>query len=506
MKILSAAQTRTADLYTIGHEPISSIDLMERAATVFCDWFDANFGGGERAVCILCGIGNNGGDGLAIARLLCRRFYQVRVLLCRTGSTLSPDCQANLERLPGNGAIEFAELEEHSPFPVCSPDCILVDAIFGSGLNRPVTGYWADCLEYFSAHPGIRVAVDIPSGLPSDSPGTGAIFRAGFTFSFQRPKLAFFIAENAPFVGKWDFGDIGLDEAFIEAQDSPYNLVTEDMLRSLLKRRTRFAHKGHFGHALVICGSHGMIGAAILSARACLRAGSGLLTVHVPGCGYQMLQSTVPEAMVSTDSHEKRWTEAPDTTKYAAIGVGCGIGKGDTTFRALQALLSQIGSRPLVLDADALNLIAMGLLQHEIPRDAILTPHPGEFDRLFGPSENSFQRLERLRFFAMKYRCYILLKGAYSCLATPTGKCFFNPTGNPGMATAGSGDVLTGILTGLLAQGYSPEASLLLGTFLHGRAGDIAASELGQETLIAGDITERLGRAFLSLHNENRQG
>lgn len=502
MKILSAAQTRTADLYTIGHEPVVSIDLMERAATVFCNWFDSTFGGGEQAVCILCGIGNNGGDGLAIARLLCRRFYRVRVLLCRTGGNMSPDCQTNLERLPGSGAVEFAELEEYSPFPVLDPDYILVDAIFGSGLNRPVTGYWASCLEYFSAHPGIRVAVDIPSGLPADSHCTGVAFRAGFTFSFQRPKLAFFIAENAPFVGKWAFGDIGLDEAFIEAQDSPYHLVTENMLRPLLQKRPRFAHKGHFGHALLICGSHGMMGAAVLSARSCLRAGPGLLTVHVPGCGYDIMQLAVPEAMVSTDTHEKRWTEAPDTTKYTAVGVGCGIDKEDTTFKALQALLPLVGSRPLVLDADALNLIAMGRLQHEIPQDSVLTPHPGEFDRLFGPSENSFQRLERLRHSAIQYRCYILLKGAYSCVATPTGRCFFNSTGNPGMATAGSGDVLTGIVTGLLAQKYSHETALLLGTFLHGRAGDIAASELGQEALIAGDITERLGRAFLSLQNK----
>lgn len=501
MKILSSAQTRTADLYTIGHEPIASIDLMERAATVFCNWFENNFGAEEQAVYILCGTGNNGGDGLAIARLLCRKFYQVNVLLCRTGSSLSPDCQANLERLPGNGAVGFAELEENSAFPILPQDCILLDAIFGSGLNRPVMGYWAACLEYFSAHPGIRVAVDIPSGLPADSPGTGAVFRAGFTFSFQRPKLAFFIPENAPFVGKWEFGDIGLDEAFIEAQDSPYHLVTEAMLRPMLKKRTRFAHKGHFGHALLICGSHGMMGAAVLSARACLRAGPGLLTVHVPGCGYSIMQLAVPEAMVTTDSHEKRWTEAPDTEKYTAIGVGCGIGKGDTTFRALQALLQQVGSKPLVLDADALNLVAMGHLHANIPPGAVLTPHPGEFDRLFGHSENSFQRLQSLRNFAIKYRCYILLKGAYSCLATPEGKCFFNTTGNPGMATAGSGDVLTGILTGLLAQKYNQEAAVLLGTFLHGRAGDIAASELGQEAMLAGDMIERLGRAFLSLQS-----
>ena len=499
MKILSAAQTRTADLYTIGHEPIASIDLMERAAMVFCDWFDNNFGQGERAVYILCGVGNNGGDGLAIARLLCRRFHKVSVLLCRTGNNLSPDCRTNLERLPGSGAVEFAELEENSPFPVVPPECILLDAIFGSGLNRPVTGYWAGCLEYFSAHPGTRIAVDIPSGLPADGLGEGAVFRAGFTFSFQRPKLAFFLPENAPFVGKWAFGDIGLDEAFIEAQDSPYHVVTEDMLRPMLKQRTRFAHKGHFGHALLICGSFGMMGAAVLSARACLRAGPGLLTVHVPSCGYDIMQLAVPEAMVTADSHEKRWSEAPDMAKYTAIGAGCGIGKEDTTFRALQALLQQVGAQPLVLDADALNLIAMGHLHGEIPQDAVLTPHPAEFDRLFGPSENSFQRLQRLRNFAVKYRCYILLKGAYSCLATPEGKCFFNTTGNPGMATAGSGDVLTGILTGLLAQKYSQEAAVLLGMFLHGRAGDIAASDLGQEAMIAGDITERLGRAFLSL-------
>lgn len=502
MKILSAAQTRTADLYTIGHEPIASIDLMERAATVFCDWFESKFNQGELEVCVLCGVGNNGGDGLAIARLLCRRFYEVKVILCRTGRELSPDCRTNLQRLPGNGAIEFMELHPDGAFPVLTPDCILVDAIFGSGLNRPVTGYWASCLEYFSEHPGIRVAVDIPSGLPADYPSEGAVFRAGYTFSFHRPKRAFFFAENAPFVGQWDFGNIGLDEAFIEAQDSPYHLVTEAMLRPLLKKRPRFAHKGHFGHALLICGSHGMIGAAILSARACLRAGSGLLSVHVPGCGYVPLQTAVPEAMISTDSHEKRWTEAPDTSKYSAIGIGCGIGRGDTTFRALQALLPQMGTRPLVLDADALNLIAMGHLLAEIPPHAILTPHPGEFDRLFGHSQSSFQRLERLRHAAMKHRCYILLKGAYSCLATPEGNCYFNPSGNPGMATAGSGDVLTGILTGLLTQGYIQEEALLIGTFLHGRAGDIAAAELGQEALMAGDITERLGAAFLSLQKE----
>lgn len=502
MKILSAAQTRTADLYTIGHKPIASIDLMERAATVFCDWFESTFGQMGQPVCILCGVGNNGGDGLAIARLLCRRFYQVSVVLCRTGSSLSNDCQLNLERLPRRDAIEFLELQEGSAFPAVPPDSMLVDALFGSGLNRPVSGYWADFLEHFSAHPGIRVSVDIPSGLPADTPYEGAVFRATFTFTFQRPKLAFFFPENAPFVGKWAFGDIGLDEAFIEAQDSPYHLVTEAMLRPLLKKRLPFAHKGHFGHSLLICGSYGMMGAAILCARACLRSGTGLLSMHLPGCGYGILQTAVPEAMVQIDSHEKRWTEVPDIKKYTAIGVGCGIGTGDATFSALHTLLQRVGTTPLVLDADALNLIALGNISHEIPPGAILTPHPGEFERLFGICENSFQRMEQQRHFAMKYRCYILLKGAYSCLATPEGDCYFNPTGNPGMATGGSGDVLTGILTGLLAQGYTPSEAVRIGAFLHGRSGDLVAQALGQEALIAGDIISRIGEAYQSLQIE----
>lgn len=497
MKILSAAQTQLADQHTILHEPIAGLDLMERAARTFCDWFIRTFTRGEQAVVLLCGSGNNGGDGLAIARMLHLNFFNVRVLLCSTGSKRTPDCQGNLERLPAFDAIDVLELREGSPLPEIPPQALLVDALFGSGLNRPILGYWADCLQYFSAHKGIKVAVDLPSGLLPDGQKTdGAVFHADYTFSFQRPKLAFFFPENAPFVGKWAFGDIGLDEAFIEAQESPWHLVASQEVYPLIRKRPVFSHKGTFGHALLICGSYGMMGAATLSARACLRAGTGLLSVYVPSCGHSILQTTVPEAMAQADPHAHYWSIPPDTGKYTAIGVGPGIGRNERTMNALEKLLEKAGDKPIVLDADALNLIAAGALHHLIPPNAILTPHPGEFERLFGTSDNTLDRLGLLRENAIKYRCYILLKGAYSCLATPEGDCYFNPTGNPGMATAGSGDVLTGILTSLLAQGYGPADAARTGAFLHGRAGDIASEKYGQASMIAGDIIKSLGKAF----------
>jgi NAD(P)H-hydrate epimerase len=497
MKILSAAQTRLADQYTILHEPVPSTELMERAARAFCDWFEQNFQKGEQEIFLLCGSGNNGGDGLAIARMLHLEWYEVRIFLCHTGSERSPDCQINLERLPAFGDLQVLELREGSPFPEIPSGATVIDALFGSGLNRPVTGYWADCLRHFSAHKGVKVAVDLPSGLFADGHRTeGDVFHADYTFSFQRPKLAFFFPENAPFVGRWAFGDIGLDEAFIEAQAAPWHLVTGRDVYPLIKKRPVFSHKGTFGHALLICGSYGMMGAATLSARACLRAGTGLLSLHVPSCGHSVLQTTVPEAMAQADPHAHYWTTAPDTSKYTAIGVGPGIGKDVQTLDVLETFLKKSGDKPIVLDADALNLIAAGGLHRHIPPNTILTPHPGEFERLFGASSNTLDRLGLLRESAVKYRCHILLKGAYSCLATPQGDCYFNPTGNPGMATAGSGDVLTGILTGLLAQGYAPEDAARAGVFLHGRAGDIAGEKYGQASMIAGDIIECLGGAF----------
>ena len=330
------------------------------------------------------------------------------------------------------------------------------------------------------------------------------IINATFTLSFQVPKLAFFFADNAKYVGDFFVLNIGLDEGFIASQKSPNNFVTQDMMLPLLKHRERFSHKGTYGHALLIAGCYGKIGAAMLAAKACLRAGVGLLTVHVPDCGYNILQTSVPEAMVSVDEHDSQFTGIKDIGKYNVIGVGPGIGQEADTANGLKFLI-QNAKLPLVIDADALNILAENKTWLSfLPKGSILTPHPGEFARLAGKQDNNYQTHLAQIEFARKHQVYLILKGAYTAIATPAGEVYFNSTGNPGMATAGSGDTLTGIITGLVAQGYSSFEASVLGVYLHGLAGDIAANELGQEALIAEDITNNLGRAFKHLW-ENKQ-
>ncbi len=499
MKILSADQVRELDAYTIANEPIASVDLMERAATTFVYWFTERFADVDRNIHIFCGSGNNGGDGLAAARLLNQRFYNVTVHLCRIGSALSPDAETNLRRLAARRDLTVEETKADDAFPLLESGSIIIDALFGSGLNRPVAGYWSELLRHLNKLPVTRVAIDVPSGLYADRHSEGTQFAAHFTFSFQLPKLAFFFAENHPAVGEWTIGDIGLHSWFIEQTKTANFYLDKKMAAPLVRRRGRFDHKGNFGHALLVVGSYGKVGAAILAARACLRSGAGLVTIHAPRCAYEILQIALPEAMVSIDRHKFCLSQIPDLQAYRAVGAGCGLGVGATTREALLELLVESES-PLVLDADALNLISQtpGAID-QVPPGSILTPHPREFARLFGEAPNDFARYEKLKAAARQRQLYIVLKGGCTIIAGPNGDCFFNNTGNPGMATAGSGDVLTGILTGLLAQGYSALSACKLGVYLHGLAGDLAAAECDQEALLAGDLIDFLGRAFHQL-------
>ena len=387
---------------------------------------------------------------------------------------------------------------------------IIVDALFGSGLSHPLDGAWAQVVDFLNSMPNEVVSIDMPGGLFADrhTPGD-AVVRATRTFSFETPKRAFFYAENAGRTGNWDFGSIGLHLDYYSKTETPFHFLTKSQATMLVRPRARFSHKGTFGHALLIIGSYGKMGAAVLAARACLRAGAGLLTVHAPRSGFLVLQTAVPEAMYSGDRRAKKWTEVPDVTPYSAIGVGCGIGQAPETASALENLLKacsnpvagKTGTKGLVLDADALNLLA----QHpdwwrHVPHNAILTPHPREFERLFGKSGNDFERNDLQRLKAQEHGVFIILKGAHTAIACPDGSCWFNSSGNPGMATGGTGDALTGILTGLLAQGYSPRDAALLGVFIHGLAGDLAAQEQGQEAMTAGDLTDFLGKAWRQLH------
>ncbi len=497
LKILSTKQIKALDSHTILHEPISSIDLMERASRAFVDWFTIQFTA-PRKIGIICGTGNNGGDGLAIARLLSELSYPVKVWIVRGSAPTTEDFKINYERI--KGILDISDFVSTADQGLFSDRVILIDAIFGSGLSRPAEGIYEHAINCVNKSTAIKIAVDIPSGLFADQHSSGEIVKADFTISFQLPKLAFLLPENANYVGDWKVFDIGLSKTFLKSADTSYFYLTKKSVKERILQRKKFDHKGTYGHALLIAGSFGKMGACILAARSCLRAGVGLLTVHVPSAGYPIVQTAVPEAMVSVDQHREYLTDELKIDQFTSIGVGPGLGQSHETIKAFSTLLGY--GKPLVIDADGLNMIsAHSEFIKLIPEGSILTPHPKEFERLVGPWNDDFDRLEKQKKFSRDTNCIVLLKGAHSSLSTPDGKIYFNSTGNPGMATGGSGDVLTGILAGLLAQGYSAIDATLIGVYVHGLSGDIAAREKGQQSLIASDLIDFLPAAFKSIAN-----
>jgi NAD(P)H-hydrate epimerase len=496
MEIFSAGQIRAWDEYTIRHEPIRSIDLMERAAVSCLNWLERS-GYLDQSFSIFCGKGNNGGDGLALARMLNAQGCPVTVHILEFGHLGTEDFQVNLARLKGSGVeVHFIQSVEH--FHTIPPQYLLIDALLGSGLNRKLEGITALLVEYINQSGNDIIAIDIPSGLFVDhsSKGNTAI-RARHTLSFQCVKPAFLVPENGPLVGELHVLDIGLHPGYLREVTSDLEWVDEELVHSIFRPRKSFAHKGNFGHALLVAGSYGKMGAAVLSARSCLRAGAGLLTCHVPACGYAILQSTVPEAMILTDTDEKINTAfLGDPDSYSVIGIGPGIGQDTRTAGLLKVLLQRY-RKPVVLDADGLNILSADpSLFSLLPSYSILTPHPKEFERLFGPSTDDFARQATAIEQAKAHQCVIVLKGHYTFIAMPGGKGYFNSTGNPGMAKGGSGDVLTGVLTAMLSQGYAPGEAALLGVYLHGLAGDLAAATWSPESMLPSDLTDHLGVAF----------
>ncbi|WP_455627677.1 NAD(P)H-hydrate dehydratase [Parabacteroides chinchillae] len=501
IKIFATDKVKELDQYTILNEPISSIDLVERAATVFLHEFCRRFSKQTRIV-IFAGQGNNGADALAIARLLTDESYKVETYLFNPTGILSQDCEMNKQRLRDMEDADFTEVIADFDPPTLEEHDIVIDGLFGSGLNRPLTGGFAGMVDYINHCEATVISIDIPSGLFGEDNRKNepkAIIKADYTFTFGFPKLAFFLPENAVYVGKWKVLDIGLHPDIIEETQTPFVLVTEDDVAQVFTPRERFSHKGTFGHALLIAGSKGKMGAALLAARACLRSGVGLLTVHIPQRGETIFQTAFPEAMLSFDPNTDRFTTIPEISTYTAIGIGPGLGQHMESGAAMERLL-QSTEKPMVLDADALNLLASNKdLLERIPARSILTPHPKEFDRMAGESSCSYERLLKAKTFAIDHKLCIVLKGAYTATCTPEGNIYFNNSGNPGMATAGSGDVLTGIILGLLAQGFEPETAAVTGVFLHGTAGDLATAYRSEESMIAGDITDMLGKAFKQL-------
>ncbi len=499
MKILSVEKIREADAYTIKHEPIPSIDLMERAAYQLYRWIKKRVDK-EHTFHIFAGVGNNGGDGLVLARLLLKKGYRVIIHIVRYSDKTSTDFQVNYDRLIGmDMSANINEIKEKQDLPELSEDDLLVDALFGSGLARPVEGIAAGVIQKMNDTTAVTVAVDVPSGLFSDghsNPEEGAIVRADYTLSFQMPKLAFLLPENDQFVGEWHVLDIGLSSEYINKVKTKDYFMKKKDIAPMLKQRRKFDHKGTFGHALLIAGSYGKMGAAILASRACLRSGVGLLHTHIPRVGYEIMQTATPETMLSIDSYDNYFSAVPDLSMYNAIGIGPGIGMEKQSQMALKLLVQEYPS-PIVFDADALNILAENKTWLPfLPKGCILTPHPKEFERLVGKWTDDYHKLLLLREFSSKFNAYVVLKGAHTATCFPDGSIYFNSTGNPGMATAGSGDALTGLILGLLAQGYSPGQASVIGTYLHGLAGDLAMKKQGTEAMVAGDIVEAIGSTF----------
>lgn len=497
MKIFSANQIKQWDAYTIKNEPIASIDLMERAATACCKWLIGKNSGAFHFR-IFCGKGNNGGDGLAIARMLIEHQCLVTVYILEFGNMGTNDFQTNLERLHGL-TTDLHFIQSPDFFPVINESDIVIDALFGTGLNKPPANISAGLINQINLYNNTIISIDLPSGLFADQSSKGnAVVKATHTLSFQNYKLAFLLPENENYCGEVHLLHIGLHPLFEQNEIADFELLDKELIRSMYKPRTKFAHKGTYGHAALLCGSAGMMGAAVLSSLACLRSGAGKLTTYIPKCGYQVLQTTVPEAM-SFVAGEDYLLSAPGIEKMNAVGIGPGIGIYSSHKKLLSEIFEKVES-PMVIDADALNIVAKNKeLLHLIPPQTILTPHLKEFERLFGKTENDFQRLELAKQMCQEYQVYIVLKGHHSFISTPDGIGYFNCTGNAGMATAGSGDVLTGMITGLLAQGYKPLECCLLGVYLHGLAGDFTAVEFSQQAMLAGDIIKSMPAAFKAI-------
>lgn len=493
MKIPDIKAARAADAYTIENEPISSVDLMERAATQIYFWLMHNLKSKEVSIKIFCGMGNNGGDGLVLARLLATNDIFAQVYVVHVSENFSHDCEVNYERLKAIPEVPMYGVFSKDDFPKIDDNDIIIDALFGSGLNRPLEGLAAEIVEHINDNQAIRVAIDIASGLNGDSiGGNGPIVKADYTVSMQFPKMAFLYPENEPYVGKWVVLDIKIHPDYIENVETENFFTTADVVKPLLHKRGKHSHKGTYGHALLVAGSSGKTGAALLASESCMRSGVGLLTTHLPKSAMLPLQVYLPEAMISVDNSDNCFSQVPDLQPYNAIGVGPGLGKSEETADALKHLIQE-AKVPMVLDADALNIISDNKTWLSfLPERTIITPHPKEFERLFSKTDNSQQRIELQREMSKRYNIIIVLKGANTSITFSNGSCFFNSTGNPGMATAGSGDVLTGIILSLLAQRYTPEEAAIIGVFMHGRAGDKAAAEKGMEGMIARDITNSL--------------
>lgn len=503
MKIYSAKQLKQADEISIENQNISSTDLMERAAGMVFNQIHARLEGSKIPIKIFCGIGNNGGDGLVVARILIEHEYNVKVFVVNYSDNRSRDFLINYDRFKKITKDWPVLIKNQHDFPKIEEGDFVIDAMFGIGLNRPIEGWVGALVDHINESGAFVLAVDMPSGLYAEQvPEKDAkIIKANFTLSFQSPKLSFFLPQTMDFVGDFQVLDIGLDREFLSKTNTEARLIGKEQARLLYKNRKKNSHKGDYGHTLVVGGSYGKIGSIVLSAKAALKAGAGLCSVYSPECGYEIIQTALPEAMVVIDSHKKHLSEITIDFEPDVICFGMGAGTHENSVIAFEKLLKKT-KHPMLIDADGLNMLAKNKeLLELLPERSVLTPHPKELERLIGKWDNDNHKIKKVQKFIKKYNVILVLKGAHSFIFSKE-EIFINHSGNAGMATAGAGDVLSGIIAGLMSQKYDPVIAAVLAVYLHGLAGDIAAGKMGYEALIARELLNNLGDAYLELFRE----
>jgi len=499
MKIFTAEQIRNCDQYTIKNEPVSSVHLMERAAEACVEWISENCNN-HRNFAVFCGSGNNGGDGFAIARMLYQKGFDVDVFT-NTKAKFSSDAQENFKHVKEISGITIREFKEASGYRFDSRT-VIIDALFGTGLSRKLDGDIKDLVEFLNRKKNIKISVDLPSGLMADalSDSDAVVFMADYTLSFQFWKKSFLHAETGKFAGKIEILDINLSQDYVEETETKDYVIDDEVIKKIFKVRSEFSHKGTYGKAVIIGGSYGKMGAAVLSTRAALKAGAGLTFTVAPKCGYEILQTSDPEAMFIEGG--ENYIESFNVEETAVCGIGPGLGTHENTAKGLLKFLKNY-TKPLILDADALNIISQNYESiHLIPKKSIITPHPKEFERLFGKTENSFERTELAKNKSREHQIYIVLKDHHTQIITPEGEVFYNITGNSGLAKGGSGDILTGIITSLLAQQYSEQEAAVLGVWFHGKAAEFAAEKYSKEAMLPSDVINEFGNVFSELNGK----
>lgn len=507
-EIYNYNQIKLLESQILKDQGMTEEELRAQKSNAFCMQFKKDFFGRQRII-LFAGPNDNGALGLRIATTLASLSHDIMVVLLNPTGTLPDEVIHERDNFKASFEEHLMEVTTQFAPPMINEEDIIVDAICGTEQQSPLTGSVPNVIRYLNSLVATKISVDIPSGLlETDNRDNdySKVFSAQLTYTFYNPKLSFLFKENSGFVGLWTVMNIGihLPES---SEESDYQFFGSLDMEQAIPKRSRYSNKYDFGKVLLIAGSKGMIGASILAGKAATYSGAGHVTLHIPQ-GYEgAIHAALPEVLVSSDASNAHLTNTNlDIKEYDAIAIGPGLGRSKESELALEQLLKRCEC-PIILDADALNIIAFSekeLLNH-IPKGSILTPHEGEFDRLFGASASSFERLELAKQIAQEKQINILLKGAYSATCSTNGKVFINTSGNPGLATAGTGDVLTGIILALLGKGHSPQSACCIAAFIHGFAADLYASSFCQESLTASQLIEQIPIALKRYKNDCEQ-